>query len=59
MSLVYNLKSGFLGIVKSIVLAHKNLQLGKIYVNQGSLLDASVNRSPTAYLLNPPDERAK
>ena len=30
---------------------------GKLYVNSGELLDASFNRSPTAYLLNP--ERGK
>lgn len=48
-----------LGIVESITIAHKNLQSGKLYINQGNLVDASVNRSPTAYLCNPAEERAK
>ena len=48
-----------LGIVQSITIAHENLQKGKIFINQGDLIDASINRSPTAYLCNPPEERAK
>ncbi|XP_010916847.3 neutral ceramidase-like [Elaeis guineensis] len=44
------------GIEKSIIQAHENLRPGSIFVNKGELLDASVNRSPSAYLNNPASE---
>ncbi|MBA0577755.1 hypothetical protein Golob_027444, partial [Gossypium lobatum] len=53
------------GIEKSIIQAHENLRPGSIFVNKdsgfstGELLDASVNRSPSAYLNNPASERRK
>eukprot|EP00731_Ephydatia_muelleri_P030761 Em0022g275a len=47
------------GIVESINIAHTSLQPGKLLINSGQLYNASINRSPTAYLLNPPEERAK
>ncbi|KAF2312612.1 hypothetical protein GH714_035228 [Hevea brasiliensis] len=47
------------GIEKSIVKAHENLHPGSIFVNKGELLDAGVNRSPSAYLNNPAEERNK
>ncbi|KAG6693140.1 neutral ceramidase 2-like [Carya illinoinensis] len=47
------------GIEKSIVQAHESLQPGSIFVNKGELFDAGVNRSPSAYLKNPAEERAK
>ena len=47
------------GIVKSIRMAHENLKEGRLFVNSGELLDASINRSPTAYMLNPESERLK
>lgn len=47
------------GIEKSIVQAHENLRPGSIFVNKGELLDAGVNRSPSAYLNNPAEERSK
>ncbi|GKV08000.1 hypothetical protein SLEP1_g19693 [Rubroshorea leprosula] len=47
------------GIEKSIIQAHENLRPGSIFVNQGELLDAGVNRSPSAYLNNPAAERSK
>lgn len=47
------------GIEKSIVQAHENLQPGSIYINNGELLDAGVNRSPSSYLNNPAAERSK
>ncbi len=47
------------GIVESIRMAHDNMQLGHLAVNQGFLYDANINRSPSAYLNNPADERAK
>ncbi|KAJ8749689.1 hypothetical protein K2173_012240 [Erythroxylum novogranatense] len=47
------------GIENSIIQAHENLRPGQIFVNKGELLDASVNRSPSAYLNNPAEERSK
>eukprot|EP00252_Welwitschia_mirabilis_P012406 TRINITY_DN2744_c0_g1_i1.p1 TRINITY_DN2744_c0_g1~~TRINITY_DN2744_c0_g1_i1.p1 ORF type:complete len:766 (-),score=116.78 TRINITY_DN2744_c0_g1_i1:252-2549(-) len=47
------------GIEQSIILAHENLHSGSIFVNKGALLDAGVNRSPSAYLNNPSEERAQ
>ncbi|KAJ4834751.1 Neutral ceramidase 2 [Turnera subulata] len=43
----------------SIVQAHENLRPGSIFVNTGELLDAGINRSPSAYLNNPASERSK
>ncbi|MCD7464969.1 Neutral ceramidase 1 [Datura stramonium] len=47
------------GIEQSIIQAHENLRPGSIFVNKGELLDAGVNRSPSAYLNNPAGERSK
>lgn len=47
------------GIALSIYRAHENLQNGRLYVSKGELLDANINRSPTAYLQNPEDERMR
>jgi neutral ceramidase len=47
------------GIFQSIVRAHDNLAPGGIRVASGDLLDASINRSPEAYLRNPSTERAQ
>ncbi|KAL0911790.1 hypothetical protein M5K25_019954 [Dendrobium thyrsiflorum] len=47
------------GIEKAIIQAHENLRPGSIFINRGELLDAGVNRSPSAYLNNPPEERKK
>ncbi|XP_044505566.1 neutral ceramidase 1-like [Mangifera indica] len=47
------------GIEKSIIQAHENLRPGSIFVNKGELLDAGVNRSPSAYLNNPAAERSR
>ncbi|CAK9314543.1 unnamed protein product [Citrullus colocynthis] len=47
------------GIENSIVQAHENLRPGSIFINKGKLLDAGVNRSPSAYLNNPAAERRK
>ncbi|KAK4482411.1 hypothetical protein RD792_009566 [Penstemon davidsonii] len=47
------------GIEQSIIQAHDNLRPGSIYVNKGELLDAGVNRSPSAYLNNAASERSK
>ena len=34
-----------------------NLKPGKLKVGNGTVLNANVNRSPTAYLANPKEER--
>lgn len=47
------------GIVKSISLAHDSLQPGYLHIASGDVLESSINRSPTAYLMNPPSERAR
>jgi neutral ceramidase len=47
------------GIYQSIIRAHDNLAPGTIRVASGDLLDASINRSPEAYLYNPATERAQ
>ncbi|KAK4762835.1 hypothetical protein SAY86_008603 [Trapa natans] len=47
------------GIEKSIIQAHENLRPGSIFVNKGEILDAGINRSPSAYLNNPATERSK
>jgi neutral ceramidase len=46
------------GIYQSIVRAHDNLAPGSIRITSGELLDASINRSPEAYLRNPSTERS-
>ncbi|KAF5307298.1 hypothetical protein FQR65_LT07014 [Abscondita terminalis] len=47
------------GIVKAIIMAHNTMQHAKILFNTGTLLNANINRSPLAYLLNPELERKK
>ena len=45
------------GIVESINIAHNGLKQGKLYFGTDMLYNASVNRSPSAYLNNPEEER--
>ncbi len=47
------------GIVESIKIAHGNIRAGKLYLGTDNLYNASINRSPSAYLNNPPEERSK
>lgn len=47
------------GIVQSIKLAHASMQKGTISYAVGSVEDANINRSPSAYLNNPQSERSK
>lgn len=47
------------GILLSIERAHNSQRKGYIYYNRGILLNASINRSPTAYLNNSLEERSK
>ncbi|KAL2977326.1 hypothetical protein AAZX31_13G060300 [Glycine max] len=46
-------------IEQSIIQAHNNLKPGSIFMNTGDVKDAGINRSPSAYLQNPADERAR
>eukprot|EP00003_Mantamonas_plastica_P000476 TRINITY_DN103_c0_g1_i7.p1 TRINITY_DN103_c0_g1~~TRINITY_DN103_c0_g1_i7.p1 ORF type:complete len:696 (-),score=187.40 TRINITY_DN103_c0_g1_i7:605-2692(-) len=46
------------GIVQSIARAHDSMRPAHIFVNQGKLEDSNINRSPSAYLMNPESERA-
>lgn len=47
------------GIAQAIIAATKNLQPGRMLINEGIVDDANINRSPTAYLRNPAEERSK
>ncbi|KAG1714295.1 Neutral ceramidase [Nymphon striatum] len=47
------------GIARSIERAHSNIQTGHIYYNEGILLNANINRSPSSYLRNPESERKR
>jgi neutral ceramidase len=47
------------GVVESIVMAHANLQPATAFINKGTVDGANINRSPSAYLLNPAAERSK
>ncbi|XP_026733210.1 neutral ceramidase [Trichoplusia ni] len=51
--------SYIIGIYKSIVIAHTKLTEARMVYNEAELLDANINRSPTSYLRNPPEERAR
>ncbi|WP_158885782.1 neutral/alkaline ceramidase [Amycolatopsis anabasis] len=46
------------GIVEAITAAHRNLKPGRITIGRTELTDASVNRSRTAFELNPPEDKA-
>ncbi|XP_049868295.1 neutral ceramidase isoform X1 [Pectinophora gossypiella] len=47
------------GIYRSIVLAHNNMAPAKMMYGETEILDANINRSPTSYLRNPPEERSR
>lgn len=47
------------GIVESIVTAARAAVPGELRLARGELEGASINRSPRAYALNPPEERAR
>lgn len=47
------------GIVLSIMRAHDNMKPASLSVGTGLLYDANINRSPSAYLNNPEEERSK
>lgn len=45
--------------VQSIDRAHRSLRPGSLEINSGEILHANINRSPTSYLKNPAEERAR
>ncbi|CAL8074457.1 unnamed protein product [Orchesella dallaii] len=47
------------GMVQSIVRAYEKLQPGRLHINSGIVQNANINRSPSSYLANPPEERAQ
>lgn len=47
------------GITTSIIRAHDSVVPGRIFLDHGEVLDASINRSPSAYMNNPKTEREK
>lgn len=44
---------------QSIKRSTDNLVEGKIFYGKTTILNANINRSPTSYLRNPPEERAQ
>ncbi|PNY04722.1 neutral ceramidase [Trifolium pratense] len=46
-------------VEQSIIQANNNLKPGSIFINTGDVKEASINRSPSAYLLNPAEERSR
>ncbi|KAK1236287.1 hypothetical protein PQX77_000448 [Marasmius sp. AFHP31] len=47
------------GTVLAVRRAHNNLAPGKLRLGNTTILDANINRSPSAYLANPAAERAR
>jgi len=47
------------GIVNSISIAHDNMKPATLSLGTGMLYNASINRSPSAYLNNPEEERSR
>jgi len=47
------------GTVRAVQRAHADLSPGKLSVGNTTIVDANINRSPTAYLANPAAERAR
>lgn len=45
--------------LKSIVRADSKIQAARIYLSEGALPGANINRSPSSYLKNPASERRK
>jgi neutral ceramidase len=47
------------GTVRAVLQAHANLAPGSLSLGNTTVIDGNINRSPSAYLANPADERAK
>jgi neutral ceramidase len=46
------------GSVLAVQRAHTSLKTGSLSLGNTTVLNANINRSPSAYLANPPEERA-
>uniref|UniRef100_A0A6B2E5V5 Neutral ceramidase n=1 Tax=Phlebotomus kandelakii TaxID=1109342 RepID=A0A6B2E5V5_9DIPT len=46
-----------IGIAKSISRAHKSMTEGRLFISEREILNVNINRSPSAYLNNPEEER--
>jgi neutral ceramidase len=47
------------GITQSIINAHNNMQDGRVFLSETEIPNANINRSPSAYENNPPEEKAQ
>lgn len=47
------------GITQSIINAHNNMFEGRIFISETEVQDANINRSPSAYANNSPEEKAQ
>eukprot|EP00940_MAST-03C_sp_MAST-3C-sp2_P000466 g466.t1 len=47
------------GIAQAVIRANKNVKPSRAFLNVGKLLNSNINRSPSAYLENPAEERAE
>lgn len=47
------------GITQSIINAHNNMNEGRVFLSETEILDANINRSPSAYANNPEQEKAQ
>lgn len=47
------------GITQSIVNAHNNMFVGRVFISETEISGANINRSPSAYANNPPAEKAQ
>jgi neutral ceramidase len=47
------------GTLLAVQHAHRNLAPGSLAVGNITVLDGNINRSPSAYLANPPEERSR
>jgi neutral ceramidase len=47
------------GITQSIINAHYNMNEGRIFISETEVENANINRSPSAYLNNPEEEKAQ
>ncbi|KAH7916139.1 Neutral/alkaline nonlysosomal ceramidase [Hygrophoropsis aurantiaca] len=47
------------GTVRAVQQAHDSLAIGTLSVGNSTVLNANINRSPSAYLANPEEERAR
>ncbi|GMN34836.1 hypothetical protein TIFTF001_004925 [Ficus carica] len=46
-------------IEQGVIQAHESLKPGSVFINTGDVANAGINRSPSAYEMNPEEERAR